>query len=477
MSGATFVEMPCVAMENDMRKDLRSYLKEIESLTSVVSREVDPRENVGTLVAQRRGPIRFENVKGYPGWTVVDGLVSTRRLMGIALGVEAGEVVPELARRLEAGPLMAVEVNDGPVKEKKILAAHDRPINLLEHLPVCVHSELDPCPYLGGAWNIVRDPDTGETNSAFCRTKVDGKSNPVMLVYSQHNRAIIQKYAERGQPAPWAMVLGHHPAVEMAVSSYRLEMPGYGEIDLAGRLLGEALELVPCETIDLRVPAYAEIVIEGFLHPDRLAPEGPFGDVANNYMPFETQQSVYEVSGLTMREDALYRHINATTYTDHQALTVINQAAVFQELKEQTGKNIIDVTRPPWGGYMMMLIQMRPEAEDDAQVVLQAASQFPSVKIIMVVDTDIDIYNAEDVLFALSTRINPSFHLEVRHELEGLFLDPSSEPDDSDVLKCTSGQLLIDATIPRSLDEHRRRNFLRARPRGDGRFLIGDFLS
>lgn len=458
-----------------MAQELRSFLAAISADILRITKEVDPATQVGTLCSQSEGPILFENVKGYPGWRICDRLVSSRKFQALALGTTPDKVVPELARRISLGPGEKRIVKDGPVKEVIHLGED---VNLLR-LPICKHSEGDAGLYIGGGIHVTRDPQTGVQNEAMLRTQIKGPTKCGFLMARRHNWAHYQKYEARGEPMPMAVVLGVHPAYEIA-ANYSGFHDIYDEFELGASLVGEPLELVKCETCDLYVPAHAEIVIEGEVPPHVREKEGPFGEF-QLYMGKGGMHPVWEVKAITRRKDAIYRHLNATAFTDHQALGGLpNEAEVFNNVRRVYGRTEVhDVFSPPWARFTA-IVQMTPRYEGHAKAVLLAALAFNiHQKEVIVVDEDVNIYDPRELFWAISTRVNPAKDVLIISGTRGHLLDPSApeflpEVEDQEPF---NGILGIDATRPSPLKPAQRAKFDRARPAGEGKFFLKDFIT
>jgi 2,5-furandicarboxylate decarboxylase 1 len=253
-------------MEKDSQSqsDLRSFIQDVEAAGKLyrVKQEVDPHKNIGVLAEESDRVILFENVAGYEGWSVVANLLGDRDLEAVAFKTARDKVLATVAGGFDKGPRPQRLVETGPVKE---VIWHDEEANL-NRLPVVIHSELDAGPYIGSGIGIVRDPDTGIQNTTYPRMNTrDGKRCP-FYIFSPHTRQIYMKYGQRNEPMPMAVFIGHHPAWEMMAAS-SLHHPGHVELAYVGSLLDEETEMVKCETIDVEVPARAEIVIEGEVGP------------------------------------------------------------------------------------------------------------------------------------------------------------------------------------------------------------------
>ncbi|MBI2881238.1 MAG: UbiD family decarboxylase [Candidatus Tectomicrobia bacterium] len=458
-------------------QDLRTYLEDIEEEVLHITKEVDPLTEMGALCSQSARPLLFENVKGYPGWRVVDRIISTRKLQGIALGVPPQRVMHETAARLAQGP-GEIRIAESPPCKEIIWLGEDAD---LFRIPIAVHTEGDGGEigprYIGGGIHITRDPDTGVQNEAMLRTQIKGPRHTGILICRRHNYAHYMKHEASGEPMPMAVAIGLHPAYEIA-ANYSGRHDGYDEFALAASLLREPVEMVRCETSDLMVPATAEIVIEGVVPPGVLEEEGPFGEFTG-YMGHAGKRHIWDVTAITLRKDAIYRHCNATLFTDHQCLVALpNEAEIYQNLSRVYGNTeILDVFCPPWARFLA-IVQMNPVYEGHAKAVLMAALSFNVLqKVVIVVDDDVDIYDMKSIIWALSMRVNPAKDILTVKGTRGFALDyacPEFREFPDDPLE--NGILGIDATKPPLSKPEARKRFEIVTPMGSGRVRLEDYL-
>ncbi|WP_158738112.1 UbiD family decarboxylase [Alteribacillus sp. YIM 98480] len=455
-----------------MGKNLRDFLNEISSTYLEVNREV-PLDYIGALTGQADTSVLFTNIKAFPGWRVCDQLFKNRMLQGKVLGVDADNVVPAISNILKKGPVEPQIVKDGPVKEI-VLKGEEADLTTL---PVPIQTNTDPGPYING-FNILKDLDTGVYNSCYTRTLVKGPRKAVSSYVTSDSNRILKQYKEKGELMPQAICIGHHPAVELAVN-FSGKDDTFHEIELAGSILGEPIEMVQCETLDLMVPAESEIVIEGYIHPDRLEDDGPSPSPNLYFAPYLQKQPFFEVTCITMRKDPVYRNFQSTPYTDHQPLPrLFHEAIIYNRLKEMK-VDVHDVFFPAWGGVLSLIIQMTPKVDGEVNDVLLNAmgSSWPNTKKVVVVDRDIDIYNSEDVYYALSTRTDPSNDVIIIPKGRGSAMDPTSHivQEDSPSIR-TVGKWGIDATKPLG-NQLISREFQRAWPKYWEEIELKDFLS
>ena len=271
---------------------------------------------------------------------------------------------------------------------------------------------------------------------------------------------------------PMAFAIGMHPVYEI-MSNWSGRHEDFDELEYGAGILGEEIEMVKCDTIDLEVPAHAEIVIEGLVHPHDRVPEGPFGEFTTFGSGAEGPAPVYQITGITHRDDPIFRHMQATWFTDHQPLiTLPMEATYYNRLRDTHGNtNIKDIFVPPWASQFLMIVQMEAKWDGQARDVLMSALTGPNlhVKVAIAVDDDVDIYNAEDVLWAIACRTNPA---EMVHIMTGSRLHPLDvsipEVGDEYTVMRIGGKMAIDATKPPTWRAEERAKMTRVDPMGKG---------
>ncbi|MDP6558547.1 MAG: UbiD family decarboxylase [Candidatus Binatia bacterium] len=459
-----------------MASDLRTYLSNLNGELLRIEREVDPLTELGALCSESDRPLLFLKVKGYPGWQICDILAKTRTCQAVALGTTPERVLSELGARLAKGPCPWKVVDDGPVRE---IIWRGSEAELLS-LPIAVHTEGDPGPYIGGGMAVTKDPDTGIQNVAFLRVQcLNGRRAPFSMA-PRHNYEHYRKYEARREAMPMAMVIGHHPAYEIAANySGRY---GVDEFELVGSLLGETVEMVKCVSIDLHVPAHAEIVIEGLVPPHIREDEGPFGEFQGYQSDGARKKEVWEITAITMRRGAIYRHLQSTVFTDHQRLVARPmEAGLFERVRDVGGRvEVHNVNVPPWAGNFMVIIQLTPQFGGQVKDALMAAlsSSYIHPKIAIAVDADVDPFNAQEVFWAVSTRVNPAKDTFIIDGTQGHRLDLSLPVVEvpGKAFRRMGSKMGIDATKPSLFEPEKREEFARARPVGTGQVRLTDFL-
>jgi 2,5-furandicarboxylate decarboxylase 1 len=271
---------------------------------------------------------------------------------------------------------------------------------------------------------------------------------------------------------PMAFAIGLHPVYEIAANCSGPHV-GYDELALGAGVLGEPLEMVKCETIDLEVPAHAEIVIEGLVPPGVREPEGPFGEFTGFQGGKIGTSPVMEVTAITHRRNPIFRHIQATVYTDHQALVALPmEAALYHRVRDvQGGIAIHDVHVPSYAALFTVFIKMTPRWDGQAMAVGLAALSSVNLhpKTVVLVDEDVDIYDPRDVWWAVTQRMNPQVDVHVipNQRIHPLDQSVPTVGDDVTVMR-VGGKLIIDATMPPTWRPKARADFTRVRPSGFG---------
>lgn len=390
------------------------------------------------------GPaFRFTDVEGSE-FPVVGGLYGAQRRLLDGLGVDSHPAGVERYLAASSEPIDPVILDDGPVRE-----VIDRDPDL-DDLPIVFHSEHDGAHYVTAGIQVAILPQTGVRGQGMYRMpRHDGKS---LGLYSSEERRIGRAYrmnAEEGRRTEMAVVIGASPEVTLgSIANVPHTTDKYG---VAGAMQGRPVELVECETIDVEIPATAELAIEGVIDPERTMHEGPFGEYPGGYSQGGGDIPLFEVTAITRRRDAMYHTIltgmpptennymnwfgeSATVHEDaERAVPAVEQAAVRCE---PTGGN---------GRYEAFVsIDKRLEGEP-WNVIASVLGGRTGAKYCTVFDADIDIYDETARNWAVNTRVQPGRDVVDFPRMVGASLDPSGEHRQSQ-------KLGIDATVPLDAD-------------------------
>lgn len=452
-------------------KDLRGYL---QSNADIVTRFTKPvsLEYIPALSAQSQRPVLFENIIEKPGFRLCDILVKHRELQARALGVTREDYLRTLAYRLRRPPRGFVHVADGPVKEKRFVGAEVD----WTRLPIPIHSEQETQPYVT-AMNMVVDPETGFHNTSHAGTIVTGARSGLPSFVTPHTHLIMRKYRELGhERMPFVIVFGLHPAYEIMANYSGLHMDMWGELEMVGTIMDQDVEMVPAETLDLRVPAHAEIVVEGTVELKGLSEVGVSVGPSGYYLPKSSRLPELTITAMTMRADRpIVRNHQTCPDTDHQPLPRLCHEAVLYNRLTEMGLAVKDVRFPTWGAALSCLIQLEYPREGFVNDALMLAMGAPwlNTKMVVALSPDTNLDDPADVYYAIATRCDPARDMIVVPHTRGSPYDPSAQPLAKEPFWRTVGKLGIDATIKA---RHDPKDFIRSFPRHWGKIDQGDFL-
>jgi UbiD family decarboxylase len=426
-------------------QDLRSFVAaydgahpgEVIRVSESVSIEEDLMALVLEYERRRRYPILiFDRVAGHD-IPIVCNVVASRRALAFALGVDERGLAAEYARRIK-DYVKPVVVPDPPFRHRTLTG----PALDLATLPIPRYFPGDAGRYLTAGMLVARDPDTGVETEGYHRFQLKRRDRMGVSLHSRRRMFEYQRRAEaKGKALPCAVVLGLHPLVSMGSLAY--PPADVGKFEVVGGLLGEPLQVAPCATIDLHVPASAEIVIEGEILPGLREPEGPFGEFTG-YMSRRSTEHVFVAKAIAMRERPWFQSIGSGRAGDHITMLGLIREAEIANALARVIPNVRGVHVPLSGTSSftayVSIAQSRPgEAKHVIPIVLGVDHY---VKLVIVVDDDIDVFDESDVLWAVATRMQADRDLVVISGSLGAMLDPSA--DDRGV----TAKLGIDATRP-----------------------------
>lgn len=439
-------------------RDLRELIERLAATGNLrrITTRVDWKYELSAIAKRaldRKCPaLLFENIKDYTTPVLVNTFGTVPR-MAMALGLEHGAHISEVVRQFKdkiGSALKPRLVARGPCKEN-IQMGDD--VDVLK-FPTPLWHELDGGRYIGTLASVLtRDPDTGWQNAGTYRVMIHNKNTVgVLIARMQHIGLIYEKYEAMNKPMPTAIAIGMDPACVIASSS---QLPGgVDEWDMAGALKGEPLEVVKCQTVDLEVPATAEIVLEGEIPAFERMNEGPYGEHTGYYGGGITPRPFMNVRCITHRNNPILQGLyeGKPIAEEHQLSTVIRDAMVLRVLEDVGFPGIRGVHHPTGGNpAFSAVISMKKSYEGqplDAARILLGAKEGATVKTVIIVDDDIDIYNLEDVWFAVNARVQASRGISITRGNRGSFLDPSVPPEWHGI----SDKMVIDATWPMTPD-------------------------
>lgn len=455
-------------------RDLRDFISLLEETGNLyrITERIEKNSELMPLVRwqyqglpdSQRKAFLFENVtdpqgKSYDCRVVVGALGASRSIYKMALGLEEksgpGEVA-ELWNRALSRPIAPRIVKTGPVKEV-ILKGHglSRPEGGLFRFPVPISNPgFDGGPFLTAPYVVTKDVDSGVPNIGTYRCMIKGPNKTgVSVPPAQHIGIHFHKCQERRVPLQAAIVLGCSPCVGLA----SVAKVGYDrdEYAVAGAIAGAPISLVRCESLDLEVPATAEIVIEGEIPTNVMEPEGPFGEFTG-YMGGQMMNRVFLVKCITHRKNPILQMFTEGVPSESGIIRKMGyESTLYKLLKYDCNiPTVMDVTlHESSGSRKYVVIRMRKTNPAQPWQALQAAVALdPSHgKILVAVDDDIDPEDADSVNWAISFRMQPHRDVKITtHKFAGL--DPSAAPPGAPVTEarfpspCGCSAIMIDAT-------------------------------
>jgi len=427
--------------------DLREFLKVLEEEHELqkIKTEVDPQHELGAIcqISNERPnspAVLFENVKGH-SIPVVGQLLASDKRVALALNLSEGNVFDETVRRASQ-PIPTRLVSSGPCQE---VVYEGKDVDLTK-LPLCTNNPRDGGPYVTAGHVIIRDPEYGN-NLAIYRMMLVSKNEVTIRFTPGHDGHDFMRSAEKRNQEKFqvAVCIGVPPAVYVA--SQFEPRAGVFELEIAGGLAGEAVDVVKCRTIDLEVPALAEIILEGELTiPAKTGDEGPFGEFCGYTTARVPNERIMTIKAITHRRNPIYHNIwlgkppHEHLYVD--ALTYA--VAAYQELKP-VYPALKKAYAPPWGVSIVLILQLEKRLMRRGIVNNILASSLYTRsgkwKHVIVVDEDINIEDPNQVLWALTTRFQPATDMFVIPNSITSSLEPSAAADG------LTSKLMLDLTI------------------------------
>jgi len=364
---------------------------------------------------------------------VVANLFANRDWIADSLQVPTAELLSRFQHAVRH-PLPWVEVMAAPVQE----VVH-RKIDLLAQLPIPKHNEHDSGPYITAALLIARNPKSGIQNVSIHRCQVSGPDRIGVLLLPRHTLHYFKMAEESGEALEIALVIGVHPACILA--SQAIAALDQDEMEIAGALLRRPVEMAKCLTNRVRVPAHAEIVIEGRILPKVREPEGPFGEFPQYYGP-RANREVIQVDAITHRKNPIF-HTIVGGGTEHLLLGGIPREATLLDHLQRSFPSVRDVrlTRGGTCRYHLAVKIEKTSQGEPKNIIVGAFGGHYDIKQVVVVDMDVDIDDESEIEWAVATRFQADRDLVIVSGAQGSKLDPSS--DDG-----ISAKMGIDATKP-----------------------------
>ena len=422
----------------------------------------------------RLGPaMMFNDVHGYPGWRVLVGVMASRERVGLLLGCHPRKLTQRMGEAL-SNPLAPVEVDPDEAPCHEVVHRADEPgFDLRTLLPAPTNTPIDAGPYFCLGLLLGSDPEAG-TDVTIHRMCVQGPDTlSIFFAPSRHIDEFRAKAEAQGKPFPVSVNMGLDPAIPLSASFEAPNTPyGFNELGVAGALRGRGVGLTRCLTVPQRCIAEAEVIIEGEILPGvRVAedqnshtgfamPEFP-GYVG----PAHPALPLLKVTAVTTRRNPILQTLVGPG-EEHTTLAGIpTEASIYNACQRATPGFIQEVYAHSAGGgkFLAIMSCKKKNAFDDGRaryMGLLALSTYPELKNVVLVDSDVDVFDTDDWLWAMQTRMQGDLDIITVPGVAGHVLDPSQTPEYNPRLpaKGVSAKTIFDATAPYAL----REEFVRA---------------
>lgn len=411
--------------------DLRDFM----TVDRKISEETSPDYQICQMLMENQAEtMYFDNVKG-TRFHVAGNIIPTREKMCSALGTDKKGYIDSVMKALQNPVKPKILDDKGPCQEKSV--------NGLSEIPILKHFQKDAGKYITSGIVVAKNCQ-GERNASFHRMMVVDDDTLAIRLVERHLHQFYCEMEEKGEPLDVAILVGLHPAILFA-SAYSLPQ-GMDEFQLASSFLGNPLELVPCEKVQVEVPRLAELVIEGQIVPNERVDEGPFTDITGTY-DIVRKQPVIKVKKITHRKDPIYHALAPSGQEHRNFMGMPQEPRIFNSVNSQVKAVNACLTE---GGcnWLHGVVSIKKEMESDGKKAIEAALKgHPSMKHVAIVDEDIDIFDSKSVEFAIATRFQGDRDIVMVKNVKGSSLDPSAGKSSM------TTKLGLDATKPLGREE------------------------
>lgn len=478
--------------------DLRSALELLRAMPGELVEtdvEVDPAAELsgvyryvgagGTVQRPTKvdGPaMLFHNVKGHPGATVAIGVLGSRKRVAAYFGCDIRDV-GKLLCRCAQNPIEPVVTGEAAACQEVVHYAADPDFDLRTLVPAPTNTPVDAGPYITLGMCYATHPDTGRSDVTIHRMCIQGRDELSIFLQpgSRHIGAMAERATELGIPLPISVSIGVDPAVAVTSCFEPPTTPlGFNELSIAGALRGEPVRLHPCLTIRENCIANAEYVIEGEIQPgvrvveDQNSHTGYAMPEFPGYNGHASNECwLIKVKAVTHRKNPIMQTCIGPSGEHVSMAGIPTEASIYNMLEKAMPGKVANVYAHPAGGgkYMAVLQCRKTVATDEGkqrQAALLAFSAFTELKHVILVDEDVDIFDTNDVLWAMNTRFQGDRDIITIPGVRCHPLDPSAGPeyDPSILERGISCKTIFDCTVPFHLKEQfRRAKFLEVDPK------------
>jgi len=417
--------------------DIRNFIKKLEETEDIIQikEEFSVKYEIPAVLKafDKDKAVLFKKVLGF-STQIVGGICGTRERVCKALSIDQKFFYERFKDSL-THPRKTDKVSDGAVRE-----VEEKP--RLSDIPILTHYERDAGPYITSAIIYAQFPEEGVENASIHRLQVLDNNHLAIRIVPRHLYRLCQMALEEGEKTlDVSISIGLHPAIHLAASA---PAPfNVNEFDVANSLMNGRLRLVKCKNVEAYAPADAELVLEGKILLEDKVLEGPFTDITSTY-DIQRRQPVIEVVGIMRRENYIYQSL-LPAGSEHRLLMGMPQEVRIWEYVRNIVPKVKSINMTLGGcGWLHCVVSIEKLRDGDGKNVLMAVfSANPSIKHVVVVDSDIDVYNMEEVEWAIATRFRGDRGLLIVQNTRVSSLDPTADQELE--LGCKVG---VDATKP-----------------------------
>jgi len=426
--------------------DLRDFISALDShgqlarISKPVSIEYELADVGASLARDGKGACLFENVTGSP-WPVFCSGVASHERAAIALGCDPSEVADTMAKVLDpSNGVATVEVDRASWHDNNL---SEKDIDLAK-LPILTHSRGDSGPFITGAVTIAKDPISGRGNLSYNRMSKLGKNILGFNVNEWRDVGTFWKSRENpDEPFPIALAMGLDPAIMIAAGI----KTNVDELLIAGAIRAKPIEVCKGLTVDIDIPASAEVVVEGFLHPTKREPEGPLAEF-HGYHGEAWNSPTLEVSSISWRNDPIFQTIIPGWYEHIYIGNILPREPLLRNYVRHLDPSA-EVYIPPYGNGFLAIIQIeRDNPGTPKNLAMAAMAAHINIRNVIVVDRDIDIFQPSELHWAITNRVSWEEDIFSVPLAQGHEMDPTADK------RGISTKVGIDATYKRERREY-----------------------
>lgn len=404
--------------------DLRSFLKVLKENNQLITidKQVNLKWELGSILAtleRMEGKAAyFSKIKGY-SIPVVGGLLASHKRIALALGCKVDRISEKLEDALN-NPIKPLVIDNPPFKENILT---EEQVNL-NKIPIPIHAPKDGGPFITAGVTVSKGFNNKRQNLSFQRLHIKSSNKTgIMINEWRHLKEFLDEAEAANKPLPIAVVVGVDPAIMIAAG---IRYKG-DEIEIAGGMREKPIEIAKCHSCNIYVPANAEFVIEGEIIPGVRDKEGPLAEFTGHYGNI-TKSPVFNVKVICHRDNPIWQTLNGGSFEHINLGNTLPREPLLKKFVTYVSKNVKNVYIPPYGSGFLAIISLdKKNPGEPKNIALAAMASHVNIKNVIVVDPDVDIYNPAEIMWSLSTRVDPKKDIFYIPYSQGHELDPASD--------------------------------------------------